>query len=92
MRIQQKTLSAGPDGVFQPGSIREVDEATGRYMIAQGIAVRVKSAAPAAAPEVAVREAATAEPEAEQAADTDRPNRRRRRRGEALNGEPDGNE
>lgn len=70
MKVEQITLSAGPDGVFQPGTVREVSEEQGRALIACG-----------AARAIGAREVAAFEPEETAAAPE--PRRRVRRRGES---------
>lgn len=43
MQIRYVTLSAGPEGIFQPGSEQDVPESRARALIAAGSAVAVDS-------------------------------------------------
>ena len=42
MKIKHVSRMAGPDGVFHPGTIREIDDETGAQLIAGGYAVNVE--------------------------------------------------
>lgn len=41
MKIKHVSRMAGPDGVYHPGTVREIDDATGAQLIAGGYAVNV---------------------------------------------------
>ncbi len=41
MKVQMKSLMAGPDGVHQPGEVVDVEEKTARELIASGAAIGV---------------------------------------------------
>ena len=43
MRVKMRSLSAGPDGVFEPGSVVEVSRKEAKELIAGGFATPVKS-------------------------------------------------
>lgn len=48
MRIKYRVKSAGPEGVFNAGAEREVDDKTGKMLVGRGYAEEVKTAKPAA--------------------------------------------
>lgn len=69
MKIQMKTMSAGPDGSFQPGQIVDLPEEKAKAFVAGGYAVDVTPKAKAEAPKTEQSvETATSKPEAETAA------------------------
>ena len=43
MRVKMRSLSAGPDGIFQPGAVVEVGRKEAKELIAGGFATPVKS-------------------------------------------------
>ena len=65
IRVRHLTLAAGPDGVWQPGEVREHDDATGRALVDGGFAEELPPERRPAPPAV---ETAAAPPPAENAA------------------------
>lgn len=61
MRIRYRVKSAGPEGVFNAGAEREVDDKTGKMLVGRGYAEEVKTARPAAAPKAAAKPKAAVE-------------------------------
>ncbi len=62
MKIRLKTLMAGPEGVFPPGSVIEVSSEEARALIAGGYAEPVPNPDAPQAPELPVVETAALEP------------------------------
>jgi hypothetical protein len=65
IRVRHLTLAAGPEGVWQPGEVREHDDATGRALVDGGFAELLPPERRPASPAV---ETAAAPPPAENAA------------------------
>ena len=62
MKIRLKTLMAGPEGVFPPGSVIEVSPEEARTLIAGGFAEQVEQLGKPQAAEPAPVETAAVEP------------------------------
>lgn len=77
MRVRLKSLIAGPDGVFAPGT--ELDRADGEALVAGGYAEPLEAPAPAASEQAPQPVERAVEPAAEQA--VAQPQRGRRSRG-----------
>ncbi len=56
MKIRMKTLEAGPDGVFQVGAVRDLDEKAARARVDGGFAEYIGIPAREQAPEAAEEE------------------------------------
>lgn len=54
MRIKHITLMAGPSGTFTAGTVRDIDDVSGRQLVAGGYAVEIEASP---APETADRRA-----------------------------------
>lgn len=67
MRIELRTTMAGPNGVFQPGSIIDIDDAQAKHLIDTGQAIAVLQPVALPVREVEV-ETATEESSGERAA------------------------
>ena len=59
MHIKQLTLMAGPNGVYAPGTQREVSDAEGRALIAGGYAISLHPRQPEHAVKTAPEHAIT---------------------------------